>query len=207
MQEHDLLERIYVGKRALLKRQILAVALDCFLESGIETTSIEKICECSGASVGAIYHHFKNKEGIVSALYLAALQDQGLQRSHVLKDIRGLQQGIVAIIQSYIQWTVQYPQFARFLFSARRSFSALTKTEVEQQNQQRNLHLILWMEQQPDHAQLGHIPYELLFSLLIGPTENYCRAWLSGRVKTSPLAYQQQLAQSAWSSIVQVEAL
>ena len=39
----NLLERLYSGRRAALKRQILLDALDCFLEHGIETTSIEMI--------------------------------------------------------------------------------------------------------------------------------------------------------------------
>ena len=205
MQEQHLLERIYSGKRALLKRQILAEALDCFLEQGIETTTIEQICERSGASVGAIYHHFKHKEGIVSALYLSALQDQSQQRNQALKDVHGLQQGITVLIQHYILWTVQHPQFARFLFSARSSFSPLSHAKIDEQNQQRNEALFTWLSQQTDVAVLGHIPYELLFSLVIGPTENYCRAWLSGRVQSSPLHYQEQLARAAWRSITQAD--
>lgn len=65
----NLLERLYPGRRAALKRQILLDALGCFLEQGIETTSIEMIRAKSESSVGAIYHHFKNKEGIVAALF------------------------------------------------------------------------------------------------------------------------------------------
>ena len=70
MQNQQLLERVYRGKRFALKRQILAEALQCFLEQGIETATIEMIRERSGASVGAIYHHFKHKEGLVAALYV-----------------------------------------------------------------------------------------------------------------------------------------
>ena len=203
MYEQDLLERVYSGKRALLKRQILAQALDCFLEQGIETTTIEQICEHSGASVGAVYNHFKNKEGIVRALYLAALQDQSQQRMHALHDAQGIQQGIAVLIHSYIAWTVQHPQFARFLYTARSSFNTVTQADIEQQNQQRNQYLLLWIDQQLDRVVLEHIPYELLFSLVIGATESYCRAWLSGRVQSSPLQYQEQLARSAWDSIRQ----
>lgn len=203
MYEQDLLERVYSGKRALLKRQILVQALDCFLEQGIETTTIEQICERSGASVGAVYHHFKNKEGIVRALYLAVLQDQSQQRMHALHDAQGIQQGIAVLIHSYIAWTVQHPQFARFLYTARSSFNTVTQADIEQQNQQRNQYLLLWIDQQLDRVVLEHIPYELLFSLVIGTTESYCRAWLSGRVQSSPLQYQEQLARSAWDSIRQ----
>ncbi|MFY1373430.1 TetR/AcrR family transcriptional regulator, partial [Acinetobacter baumannii] len=81
----NLLERLYPGRRAALKRQILLDALDCFLEQGIETTSIEMIRAKSESSVGAIYHHFKNKEGIVAALFFSALDDQTALRDEYLK--------------------------------------------------------------------------------------------------------------------------
>ena len=67
----NLLERLYPGRRAALKRQILLDALDCFLEHGIETTSIEMIRAKSETSVGAVYHHFKNKK----ELYLAVIEE------------------------------------------------------------------------------------------------------------------------------------
>ena len=67
MNNQSLLERRYSGRRAELKRVILTEALACFLEYGIETTTIEMIRERAQTSVGAIYHHFKNKEGLVAA--------------------------------------------------------------------------------------------------------------------------------------------
>ncbi|WP_411691566.1 hypothetical protein [Acinetobacter gandensis] len=32
-------------------------------------------------------------------------------------------------------------------------------------------------------------------------TESYCRAWLSGKVKTNPSNYKQQFAQAAWLTL------
>ncbi|NUF32195.1 TetR/AcrR family transcriptional regulator, partial [Acinetobacter oleivorans] len=41
----------------------------------------------------------------------------------------------------------------------------------------------------------------LLLSLVIGSTENYCRAWLSQRVKSDPKVYKDILAKAAWDSL------
>ena len=41
----QLLERLYPQRRSLLKRQILSDALSCFLEYGLDATSIEMIRE------------------------------------------------------------------------------------------------------------------------------------------------------------------
>ncbi|MDM1278004.1 MULTISPECIES: TetR/AcrR family transcriptional regulator [Acinetobacter] len=200
----DLLQRIYVGRRAELKRQILQSALDCFIEYGLEATTIEMIRERANASVGAIYHHFKHKEGMITALYLAALTDQANQRLEALAQSQSIEQGIHAVILSYLTWVEQYPNFSRFLYASH--FSIQQKAELKTANQQRNLQLLQWLEQQPDQAKIAIIPSELLLSLVIGPTESYCRAWLSGRVKSSPRHYATALAQSAWDSLQHFQA-
>lgn len=208
MQQADLLHRIYPGCRAELKRILLQDALECFVEFGIEATSIEMIRERADSSVGAIYHHFKNKEGIVGALFSAALQDQMQQRTVALQQARGVQQGVTVIIGRYIDWVVQNPDFARFLFMARRALGTEQNAAVAVQNQQRNQAVFVWLQLQADEeiAQLAKIPRELLLSLMLGATESYCRAWLSHKVSTSPTLYKQALIDAAWQSIAQFPA-
>ncbi|WP_171422399.1 TetR/AcrR family transcriptional regulator [Acinetobacter wuhouensis] len=198
-----LLERIYSGRRAELKRIILNEALDCFLNHGIETTNIEMIRERAETSVGAIYHHFKNKEGIVQALYFSALDDQAQRREQALLEVQSLEDAIKAIVHSYIDWVTDFPDFARFLYLS----SAMVKrqddtAELKQKNQQRNHYLMKLVQKFHDHQNLQNIPNELLLSLVIGATESYCRAWLSHQVKTSPQHYKTALADSAWLSLV-----
>ncbi|CAI6079086.1 hypothetical protein PAECIP112173_02611 [Paenibacillus sp. JJ-100] len=48
--------------------QILAVSTKMFTEKGYEKTSIQDIIDELGMSKGAIYHHFKSKEDILSAV-------------------------------------------------------------------------------------------------------------------------------------------
>ncbi|UNW06792.1 MULTISPECIES: TetR/AcrR family transcriptional regulator [unclassified Acinetobacter] len=202
MQNMELLERIFKGRRALLKRQILEYALTEFLRTGIAATTIEMIRDQADTSIGAIYHHFKNKEGIIAALYIAALTDQSTQRLQALSQVQGIERGIQAVIQSYIDWVVAYPDFARFLYAAHYTVqSSDFKKELQQSNQQRNQELKQWLAQQADIGQLQAVPLELLMSLIIGPTESYCRSWLSGRVHASPKHYAAALAKSAWKSI------
>lgn len=203
MENIELLERIYVGKRAELKRQILKQALLCFLENGVETTSIEMIRERADASVGAIYHHFKNKEGIVAALFFTALDDQAQRREDALKQAENMQQGIISIVESYIDWVVDYPDFARFLYAARFALKQSSLyLDLQQRNHLRNQYLLQWFQQQKEFHLLTDIPRELLLSLVIGVAENYCRAWVSNKVKTSPQNYKKILAKTAWNNIV-----
>lgn len=198
----ELLERLYPGRRAVLKRQILLDALSCFLENGIETTSIEMIRSKSDSSVGAIYHHFKNKEGIVATLFFAALDDQAALRDEYLEGTKSLQEVLYAFIHSYVDWVSGQPDFAKFLISAR--FSVMQGEDQErfvQKNKLRNQKIFSEISNYAEAEFLKSIPHELLLSLVIGSTENYCRAWLSQRVKSDPKVYKDILAKAAWDSL------
>jgi AcrR family transcriptional regulator len=109
----QLLERLYPQRRSLLKRQILLDALACFLEYGLDATSIEMIRDKSESSVGAIYHHFKNKEGVIAALVFAALDDQSL-RDQYLERARSLRDVLNALIYSYVDWVSDQPHLLSF---------------------------------------------------------------------------------------------
>ncbi|MGE8598927.1 MAG: TetR/AcrR family transcriptional regulator [Acinetobacter calcoaceticus] len=198
----ELLERLYPGRRAALKRQILLDALSCFLENGIETTSIEMIRSKSDSSVGAIYHHFKNKEGIVATLFFAALDDQAARRDDYLEGTESLQEVLYAFIHSYIDWVSEQPEFAKFLISAR--FNVMQGEDQErlvQKNKLRNQKIFNEISNYADSEFLKSIPHELLLSLVIGSTENYCRAWLSQCVSSNPKVYKDILAKAAWYSL------
>ncbi|MCH7315361.1 TetR/AcrR family transcriptional regulator [Acinetobacter sp. ANC 3882] len=198
----QLLERLYPQRRSLLKRQILQDALSCFLEYGLDTTSIEMIREKSDSSVGAIYHHFKNKDGIIAALVFAALDDQAQLREEYLQEAKSLKELLYALIYSYVDWVADQPKFAQFLLLAH--FSVLQgeyRQRLNEKNKLRNQKIVGYVSNYADAALLKSVPTELMMSLVIGATESYCRAWLSGKVVTNPKAYRETLAQAAWDSL------
>lgn len=198
----ELLERLYPGRRAVLKRQILLDALSCFLENGIETTSIEMIRSKSDSSVGAIYHHFKNKEGMVATLFFAALDDQAALRDDYLEGTKSLQEVLYAFIHSYVDWVSGQPEFAKFLISARFSvIQGKDQQRLVEKNKLRNQKIFSEISNYAEAEFLKTIPHELLLSLVIGSTENYCRAWLSQRVYSNPKVYKDILAKAAWDSL------
>lgn len=198
----DVLEGSYPGGRLALKRQILNCALQESLQSGIAATTIEMIRDRAETSVGAIYHHFHHKDGIVAALYLAALKDQSSRRLDALSQAKSAEQGIHAIIRSYIDWVISYPDFARFLYAAHHVVhTSELRQDLEQRTSQRNQNLKKWLAQQSDAACLQAVPPALLTSLVIGATESYCHAWLAGRVKDSPQKHAAALAQSVWDPL------
>ena len=198
----QLLERLYPQRRSLLKRQILSDALSCFLEYGLDATSIEMIREKSESSVGAIYHHFKNKEGVIAALVFAALDDQALLRDQYLENAQSLNEVLDALIYSYVDWVSAQPQFAKFLMLAHfRVMQSEHRDTLNEKNKLRNRKIITSISAYSNVDLLKSVPSELVMSLVIGATESYCRVWLSKKVMTSPKNYRKILAKAAWDSL------
>lgn len=202
METPDLLERSYPGRRAELKRTILRSALASFNAQGIEATTIDIIrAECD-TSVGAIYHHFGNKEGLIAALFFTAMDDQARLRDDYLTQAQTAQEGVRALVHSYVDWVDSQPEWARFQFAARFSVaSGPFSDELTTRNKARNKQLAIWLADPARHQELKRLPAELIPSLIIGPADNYSRAWLSGRVGSSPAKYRNELAEAAWRSV------
>ncbi|NWA02245.1 TetR/AcrR family transcriptional regulator [Pseudomonas gingeri] len=202
METPDLLERCYPGRRAELKRAILRQALLCFNEQGIEASTIETIRAACDTSVGAIYHHFGNKEGLVAALFFTALEDQARLREAFLAEARTLKEVLQGLVYSYVDWVDEQPEWARFQFQARFVVSkGPFAEELATRNRARNRQLRDWLGATREGTEVSGMPRELLLSLIVGPAENYCRAWLAGRVQSSPRTWRSELAEAAWKSL------
>ncbi|MFJ3485597.1 TetR/AcrR family transcriptional regulator [Pseudomonas sp. NPDC090202] len=198
----EVLERSYPGARAALKRDILLSALACFNEHGLEPTTIDMIRARCGTSVGNIYHHFGNKEGVVAALFFCALDDLARLREAYLATAGSAREGIAALVQSYVDWVTRQPDLARFQYQARSVVATGPQAEaLTERNRQRNGHLKGWLADPERRKAFRPWPPELFLSLIVGPAESYCRAWLAGRVSTPPGEYREELAEAVWMSV------
>lgn len=186
----------------MLKREILGQALRCFNEFGVEATTIDTIKARCETSVGAIYHHFGKKEGILSALFFAAQDDQREHLQRELAKANSLREAVSSIVSSYVNWVTAHPEWARFLFQAH---SVVAKGPFHQELKDRNAENYRDLKEKLLGFKDNEIrlvqSLEIFSSLVIGPSENYCRAWLASRVKTSPCDYRDEFAESAWRSL------
>lgn len=202
MSTIELLTRKYPSRRAELKRMILDQALNCFNIYGVEATTIDDIKKACDTSVGAIYHHFGSKEGILAQLYFIALDDKTEQRGTLLKAVSTPKAFIQAVIYSYIDWVVTYPELAKFQLVARYAvMNGPFKNELIERNQQRNKQIFLTLKQLMSEEKMSQLPTNLIFSLVVGAVENYTRAWLSQTVQHSPQYYREEFADAAWQSV------
>lgn len=159
-----------------------------------------------GASVGSIYHHFGNRDGIVAALFFNIFHDQSRSVQAQLDAAQGVETGVLALVTGYLDWVVAQPEHARFLFQARGTVAAGPRTpDLAETARRRNQALVDWFEPHRQSGALRDLPCELMPSLVMGPVQSYCRAWLSDRSGLgglpSPTAYRAELADAAWRAV------
>lgn len=198
----DAFERVLPGARKANKRHILRCALECFLQQGLEATTIDTIRNRSSASTGTIYHHFGNKEGLIAALFFTALDDHKALMWPDLNRATTPKTAIERLVESYMGWVTREPELARFMFLARASVAAGPYGEtLTQRNREQYAFLHKWLAEGVKLGQIRQLPKETYAALMLGQSENYCRSWLSGRVPTPPDEHAAVFAEAAWRSL------
>ncbi len=185
------------------RQDILQAALACFGEAGLESLSIDDVRQRCGASVGSIYHHFGSKEGVIAALFFDILHAQSRSLQARLDASDDVRSGIQALVLGYLDWVVANPLRARFLFQARTVVAGGPRAaELAEHARHRNQALLAWFAPRQQAGVLADLPCELMPSLVLGPVQSYCRAWLSGSTGLpSPEQYREALATAAWKSV------
>ena len=195
-------EKHFPGRRAQLKKDILYHALCCFNRDGIEATTIEQIRQASDASVGAIYYHFGDKEGIIAQLYFLALQDQLQHRQEYLNAANSMESFVRATVVSYIDWVSQHKELAKFQAGSRfYVVKSQYKQQLKELNQQRNQAILALLSMLCPKDTLQQSPIHVILSMILGPVEHYVKLWLVGRVQEAPAQHQQSFADAAWRAV------
>lgn len=184
------------------KREILSGALNCFMEKGVESTTIADIRDISGISVGSIYHHFGNKEGIVVALFLTGMNDHSKIQEQALNEAKSAEEGVKTIVRCYINWINENPDWARFVFRYR---SLVENSEQSDQNEdQKKAHfrrLRDFFTPYFENQEIQRLPFEVYHSLIIGPAQDFALRWLAGKTKGALIDYRELYAEAAWQAV------
>lgn len=169
------------------RQAILDAALECFSTIGYDQTTLADIREKAGASTGSIYHHFGSKEQIAASLYIEGLrqtQEAGLEA--VLRT-RTARTGIAAQVAAYIDWVVDHPAMARFLFGMRHApFLADDEATIATLNEDMQRRGAQWLAARVAAGELPDIDPSLRWALIFGPCRHWAGSWLRGTTTTSP---------------------
>lgn len=199
---YSIMEDNIGGKATDRRGAILAAALRCFNENGIEGAAIGEICRRSGASIGSVYHHFGSKEGIAAALLAEGLHRNARQLEQRLRRARGARQGVRTLVESLAQWVVANPEWARFIYTITSSrLAQRSSASLQAVNAFYAKTIDDYFKVHVDAGAFRRLPKDCFASLVIGPVHDYARRWLNRQVSSPPTAHIDEFASAAWNSV------
>jgi AcrR family transcriptional regulator len=183
------------------RERVLWAALDCFDAKGVSATRIAEIQVASGASIGSIYHHFGDKEGIAAALFTFGLTRFGAHVSRrILQEESSEPEVLVRlVVAANVEWICAEPTLAAFVFENR---SAVDPSDA-QVLEDRTAHLLSMLVKSIEaDGSVFRLPQpQLALALVLGPVQEYSRRWMSGRTDSPPSDHLEEFMTAAWKSV------
>ena len=190
------------------RSRILDAALACFIERGYEQTTIARIRERSGASNGALFHHFASKEAIAGALHVEAIVSfqQGLWEV-LRRKPRSLRAAVRGSISHQLQWIEENEDRARFLYMrGHLDWDSPAGAELVELN--RNLAQAYrdWMAPLLDSGEIRLMSMLMMTAIVTGPVHAIARRSLNGQLGSPLSAYRDELVDAACAALSRTPA-
>ncbi len=184
------------------RREILDAALACFAARGYGATTMADIRKRAGASTGSIYHHFKSKEHLAAQLYLEGVRSSQEHGLGSLLAVQRTEDGIRALVESYLSWVQDNPQLAAFLFAMRHAdFMEPVESELDRMNRTTIETATEWFRARIQSEELPDLSPDVLRAILYGPAAHFARRYLAGDADVDLRTAKRQLADAAWHAL------
>ncbi|MBX7137136.1 MAG: TetR/AcrR family transcriptional regulator [Oligoflexia bacterium] len=186
------------------RERILAAALKLFVEQGYFNTNVPDLSRESKCSVGSIYHTFKNKEEVASALYGECIS---AFRKALFNAISSTPEEIEAIVKvsvkSFMQFSEVNYQLSKYIWLCRHNefMSGLIRhpTTIGLDPLGRKLTRVIkrGIKEGKIRPMKAHIIWSILFGIPVG----YVRDWFDGFNQEVPSKVADELADAAWRAL------
>lgn len=101
------------------RAQVLNAALDLFAHRGYFNTSVHDIQRAAGVSIGSIYHHFGDKEGLAKALHADLLERTDAELKAIYERFNTARDRCRAAVALLFEMTETDPNAMNFILYAK----------------------------------------------------------------------------------------
>ncbi len=181
--------------------EILLAALKLFAEKGYFNTSLTDIAEAAGIkTAGAIYHHFKHKQMIATALYANILDSLNVSVDEIRRKNQKSAEQLHGIVDLLFKLTDDAPAVMQFLLILKiNEFLPEAKPLLETAA---FVKIIKIIRTGISEGEIRNIDPLLANAYFFGIIHNTLRMVLTGALDKKAEAYQSQTWLIAWNAIV-----
>ncbi|WP_318218751.1 TetR/AcrR family transcriptional regulator [Streptomyces sp. SCL15-6] len=179
------------------RTRLLTAALDCFLERGVQRTTVEQIRKRADVSNGSLFHHFPSKQDLAEAVYLQGLEQHQAELHAALTPQLGLRAGIEGVVHRHLTWMAEHPRLATFLLAPPDWIAPRDAPQIAASSREFFDSIAQWLR---GHGWAGTPALTIVIAIWTGPAQEYARhRLLSGADRTDDAT--QVLAQAAWNAL------
>lgn len=178
------------------RQRVLRAALRRFATDGVVGVTLEDVRQEAGVSVGALYHHFADKEALLETLYIEITSRVQAAFLEVLRAHPAAEDGIKAVVRFYARWVAR-ERAATTILLEHRPHSA----QLQELNRRFFTEVKAWWQTHVHYGAVRQLPFDLIHALWLGPIQEYTRHWLAGHAKRSPTTAANVFAEAAWNTL------
>jgi len=186
------------------RERVLAAALKLFVEQGYFNTNVPDLSRESKCSVGSIYHTFRNKEEVASALYLESISSFRRALEQSIAGITDAESLIKTLVRSFLEFSEVNHQVSRYIWLCRHHefMSGLLRHPTTVGFDSLGRTLTRAIRKGVKAGTIRDINANIMWSILFGVPLAYVRDWLDGYNKVPPHQVADEVADACWRSLV-----
>ena len=178
------------------RERLIESALHRFAGDGVLATTLEDVRGDAGASVGAVYHHFPDKQALLDATRERALASFQADFAAELERHAGAEEGIKAMVRFLIRWCFRNPDAANLLLEGRpRRAEALNRDFFDRVQR--------WWTPHAHYGVVRDLDFVLVYVIWLGPALEVTRHALGGNARHPDRAAIEALAEAAWTGLAE----
>jgi AcrR family transcriptional regulator len=168
---------------------LLDAAEELFSEKGLDATSVADIAQHAGSSVGAVYHHFRDKNALLFALLERSGEEYRATTREAVEPARWEGASIVDILRGYLEFSLEVartrPGLGRAILEA-----VLREPGLREQQRELNGELMARLNEllRARRSEIGHPDPELAIGFVLDQQSSMLKARIDGLTLRPQLA-------------------
>ena len=184
------------------KDRVVQAATELFGSLGYAATSMEQVRRRAGVSNGSLYHLFPDKVTLGGYLFGAGMHECQAGLLAVIADADAAQQGIRNAVAWQLGWVDDNAATARILYGDVPDDVMVAAAAVHDPSARNYVRTTTqWLNRHVLEGSIVDRPFAVTHALWLGPTQEYSRHWLRGRVKQRPRRVAADLSAGAWAAV------
>jgi AcrR family transcriptional regulator len=182
--------------------RLLDAVVDRVADAGAGAVSIADVRAQVGVSVGAIYHHFADRQALLDAAWLRCLASHQAALLGAIDAADDARAGIVGGATAYLEWhgrhraealMLREPGPSRDRAEAWKARAALNRPFFGS--------LLGWWSTHADAGELRPLSPVLIHALWLGPARDLCDLWLQGAFSGAVEDHADEIGAAAWRAV------